>query len=139
MEIIMWRWYTMGGRGAASGVSEAGRKYGSEYRTLLQVDNIKFVEFNHGSATAPMEMMSAAEDRVYAVVNRNGVVKSITYYDKDGKRTRQIDLEHEHNGKKPHVHIGYLHSEDQGNKGYDLSATDKKYVEKVRKVWASRK
>ncbi|MDR0354550.1 MAG: hypothetical protein LBJ64_02270 [Deltaproteobacteria bacterium] len=129
----------MGGRGAASGVSEAGRKYGNEHKTLLQVDNIKFVEFNRGSATAPMETMSAAEDRVYAVVNRNGAVKSITYYNKEGKRTRQIDLEHEHDGTQPHVHIGYLHSEGQEDNEYDLSATDKKYVEKVRKVWASRK
>jgi hypothetical protein len=129
----------MGGRGAASGISESGYQYGCEYKTLLQVDNIKFVEYNHGSATAPMETMSAAENRVYAVVNKHGIVKSITYYDRDGRRVRQIDLAHEHDGKKPHVHIGYLHSENQNGKGFDLSAADKEYVEKVRKVWARRK
>lgn len=49
----------MGGRGAASGVSTNGRPYGSEYRTLFQVDNIKFVERRDGkSTTAPIETRS---------------------------------------------------------------------------------
>ena len=33
----------MGGRGAASGISDKGRKYGSEYHSVLVKDNIKFV------------------------------------------------------------------------------------------------
>jgi len=32
-----------GGRGASSGLSDKGKKYGSEYKTLYQTGNIKFV------------------------------------------------------------------------------------------------
>ena len=59
-----------------------------------------------GGATAPLETRSADKNRVYVVVNRKGVLKSIAFYNKKGERRRQIDLSHEHEGKTPHVHIG---------------------------------
>ena len=34
----------MGGRGASSGISVKGKKYGSQYRTLLTVGNVKFIK-----------------------------------------------------------------------------------------------
>lgn len=34
----------MGGRGASSGISKRGDKYGTEYRTLFEDGNIKFIE-----------------------------------------------------------------------------------------------
>lgn len=37
----------MGGRGASSGVSVKGNKYGSQYRTIFQDGNIKFVSKKH--------------------------------------------------------------------------------------------
>ena len=58
----------MGGRGASSGLSDKGKKYGSEYTTLHQSGNIKFVRYNDsGSAKPPMETMT--NGRVYATVN----------------------------------------------------------------------
>lgn len=33
----------MGGRGASSGMSDEGNKYGSQYHTVLESENIKFV------------------------------------------------------------------------------------------------
>ena len=33
----------MGGRGASSGLSERGNPYGSQYHTVLEHENIKFV------------------------------------------------------------------------------------------------
>ena len=36
----------MGGRGASSGLSDKGKKYGSEYTTLHQSGNIKFEDFD---------------------------------------------------------------------------------------------
>lgn len=62
-----------GGRGASSGLSDKGKKYGSEYKTLYQTGNIKFVSYNNGSATAPMETMT--DGRVYAVVNTKNEIK----------------------------------------------------------------
>lgn len=49
----------MGGRGASSGISNNGKPYGSEYTTLYQFGNIKFVRYNETkSAKTPMETMT---------------------------------------------------------------------------------
>ena len=46
----------MGGRGASSGISDKGKKYGSEYTTLYESGNIKFVRYNDAkSAKTPQE------------------------------------------------------------------------------------
>lgn len=37
----------MGGRGASSGVSKDGNRYGSQYHALLVDGNVKFVTKNH--------------------------------------------------------------------------------------------
>lgn len=64
-------------------------------------------------------------------------IKYITYYDKNNKRSKQIDLTgqpHVINGKPelPHTHKGYLHSE----KGtYTLSKSELKMVDRVLKIW----
>ena len=66
----------MGGRGSSSGLkydkhkgySSYGKRYGSEYRTVLQVGNIKFVKSNKGNATAPMETRAGSK-RVYVTLN----------------------------------------------------------------------
>lgn len=64
-------------------------------KQLYQTGNIKFVSYNNGSATAPMETMT--DGRVYAVVNTKNEIKSISYYDKNKKRYKQIDTGHLHN------------------------------------------
>ena len=124
----------MGGRGSASGVSVSGIKYGQEYRTVLAIDNIKFVvNVLRRSATLPLETMSAGRNRVYVLVNSSGNIKSIGFYDKSGKKKRQIDFTHVHQGMNPHVHIGYSHS----SKGYPLSKADEAYLRKVVRIWQS--
>ena len=82
----------MGSRGASSGRANNGKAYGTEYRTVLKAGNIKFVIKNEGSSTAPMETMTRG--RVYVTVNDKQEISSISYYDKDNKRVKQIDLNH---------------------------------------------
>jgi len=122
--------------GSASGVSVKGFEYGTEFKSLLWVDNIKFVQYAHSSsAQIPLETMSAGKNRVYVLVNSEGTLKAIAFYNKEGKLRRQIDLGHpEHHGFSPHVHIGYSHSE----KAYPLTKSDKAYIEKVRRIWNQR-
>lgn len=135
----------MGGRGASSGVSirkmpngEVKKfKYGSEYHTVLEVDNIKFVKSNdpNNIHTAPMETMT--KNRVYVYVDDNNVLKNIVFFDKNNLRRKSIDLDHIHveNGvvfKDGHVHIGYFHDE-YGT--FKLSAKEIKMVERVNNVW----
>lgn len=126
----------MGGRGSSSGISAGGKPYGSEFRTLHQAGNIKFVASNSGSAKTPMETMT--NGRIYATVNAQNKVKAITYYDKNNKRFKQIDVtgqEHFINGKPelPHTHHGYMHEEYRGTKL--LSTKEQKMVERVLKTW----
>lgn len=124
----------MGGRGSSSGISDKGKAYGTEYSTLYQSGNIKFVKINNGSATPPMETMT--EGRIYVNVSGNNNLKSITYYDKNNKRFKQIDLDHAHkiNEKleQPHKHKGYLHNE-KGD--YSVSPKEQKMVDRVIKTW----
>lgn len=125
----------MGGRGASSGISNNGKAYGSEYRTIHQSGNIKFVVVKDGANTAPMETMT--KGRIYVTVDKNtNELKYITYYNKHSKRYQQIDLQHSHkvNGVKerPHVHKGYEHNE-KGD--YKPSTRQERMIERVRKIW----
>lgn len=121
----------MGGRGAASGISDNGKVYGSEYTSLLTVGNIKFVKYNDSkSAKAPQETMT--KGRVYVTVNNKNELTTITYYNNDGKRTKSIDLNHEHNGKKPHTHHGYEHDEYGTTRP---TSKEKNLIDFVKKAW----
>lgn len=121
----------MGGRGASSRISAKGKPYGSEYSTLLQVGNIKFVRYNDSTAAkTPQETMT--KGRVYVTVNERNKPVSITYYSDDGKRKKSIDLTHYHDEKMPHVHHGYNHRE-QGTTG--LSPKEKAMVDLVLTTW----
>lgn len=124
----------MGGRGASSGVSVSGKPYGTEYTTVYQSGNIKFLRYNESTAAkSPMETMTSG--RVYVTVNGHDVPTVITYYDKANKRTKSIDLTHEHMGKSPHAHEGYIHAEN-GTRG--LTEKERKMVERVLKIWYDR-
>lgn len=128
----------MGGRGASSGVSESGNPYGSEYYTVYQSGNIKFVkQTNASNAKSPMETMT--KGRVYATVNDKDEISSISYYDNSNKRTKQIDLTHEHQNMKPHTHHGYYHAERDGKKGAaKLTAEERKMVDRVKRLWLNK-
>lgn len=131
----------MGGRGASSG----GRhlkdgtylKYGSEYRTVLKSGNIKFVKSNSGSTNAPLETMTRG--RVYVTVYGNNELKFISYYGKDNKRRKTIDLTKPHKGILPHTHHGYEHAENDSAKGFaKLTEKEKRMVARVKALWYNR-
>jgi hypothetical protein len=126
----------MGGRGAASGVSDKGLKYGTEFRTLMSVDNIKFVQFqNSTAATIPQETISAGRNRVYVLV-KDDKLKSITLYNSKGIVRRQIDLDHKHKGVVPHVHTVNVNA--WSREIVPATKSDIAYIEKVRKLWNNR-
>lgn len=122
----------MGGRGASSGTSAKGNPYGSQYRALMTVGNVKFIEKRGKGSETLMETMT--KGRVYVVVDR-GKPKSIVYFDTDNKRSKQIDLQ-EHKGLNPHVHHGYLHNEYSPNaQPTRLSAEQSRMVDRVLAQW----
>ena len=79
--------------------------------------------------------------RVYAIINKHNEVHAISFYDKNNRRYKQIDLKgatHSIDGERtiPHTHYGYNHDEG-GTKV--LSAEEKLLVDKVLKVWHNKK
>jgi hypothetical protein len=126
----------MGGRGASSGISDKGKIYGTEYTTLFESENIKYVMYNDSeSAKTPMETMT--KGRIYVTVNKQGTLKSINYYDDNNKRFKQVDMDHYHgeiNGN--HTHKGYYHDENGTRKP---TPEENKMIEKVKYIWRNRK
>lgn len=128
----------MGGRGAGSGISNKGHQYGTDYKTILQSGNIKFVMKTSKNSETMMETMT--KGRIYAYVNEAGKVSNIVYFDNNNKRSKQIDLQKEHDGVKPHIHHGYLHNENDSKKGYShLTPKEKKMVERINQLWYNRR
>lgn len=132
----------MGGRGARLGTyfwKGKQHKYGDEYKSVLQVSNIKYVVPVQGSVTAPMETMT--KGRVYATVDQTrDIVKSITYYDSSNKRMKQIDINgvpHKIDGVPtiPHTHLGYIHDENGTRKPTPKEA---KMIAKVVTIWQNK-
>lgn len=92
---------------------------------------------NDGSATAPLE--TRTKGRVYVTVNEADSLKFISYYDQENKRAKTIDLDKPHKGLSPHVHHGYSHDENDGQKGATgLSEKERKMVAKVTNLWHNR-
>lgn len=48
----------MGGRGASSGLSENKNPYGSQYHTILEHENVKFVKANSRNSESLFETMT---------------------------------------------------------------------------------
>lgn len=123
----------MGGRGASSGISDGGKKYGTQYRTILSEDNIKFVTKIERNSETLMETMTSG--RIYVTVGGEEL-KNIIFFDENNKRIKQIDLDHYHKGEKPHRHDGYLHNELNDETGFaKLTDEEKKLVDRVNKIW----
>lgn len=128
----------MGGRGSSTGVSVNGKKYGTEYKSLLTYGNIKFVVPLELNTTAPMETMT--KNRVYVTLDGEGNPKFISYYDKDNKRRKQIDLDVPHNGMLPHTHHGYFHNENDSKKGAaNVTTKENQLINLINQVWKEKK
>lgn len=127
----------MGGRGASSGMSDKGNEYGTQYHTVLEVSNIKFVEKNARNSEGLLETRTPG--RVYVTVGGKDLLQVI-YFDNNLKRSKTIDLSHSHEGMQPHVHHGYEHSEVDTANGVKKGATqltthERALLDKVYQLW----
>lgn len=126
----------MGGRGSSSGISDKGKKYGTEYQTVAQFGGIKVIRTPDGQARSPQETM--ANGRVYAVLDKFNDIKYIVFYDNEKERVKQIDIKGKmHEDKIPHTHYGYEHDEYGTYPG--VTDRDKKIVDKVLQSWDHRR
>ena len=124
----------MGGRGASSGISEKGKPYGSQYKTLLEHENIKFVS-NTGKNYEPL-METMTDGRVYVQVGGEDILR-IVQMGQDNRRNKVIEFDKKK--KQWHVHHGYLHAENSEKLHNPLSKADEKLLEKVKKIWHTHK
>ena len=125
----------MGGRGASSGTSRAGNRYGSQYTTLHSAGNVKFIRKNDRRSEPIMETMT--DGRVYAVVGGEEI-KSVVYFDGDNKRVKQIDVDAPHRPyfAGTHTHHGYFHNEGDSSKGAsNPTSEERKMVERLKRIW----
>lgn len=125
-------------------MSVKGKPYGSEYHSLFTSGNIKFLKMNDSKAstTAPMETMT--KNRVYVTIsNDSNKPKFVSYYDKDNKRFKQLDLSGSPHKEKlpsgktkildiPHVHLGYEHRENGSRRVTDK---ERKLIDRIDKLW----
>lgn len=85
-------------------------------------------------------METMTKNRVYVTLSVEGDPKSISYYDKNNKRKKQIDINQSHHGISPHTHHGYYHNEYDSPKGCaHLTSKEKAMVDRVTKIWEERK
>lgn len=125
----------MGGRGASSGFSfdkngKPMNKYGSQYHTVLESGNIKFVTKNTRESETLMETMTAG--RVYVEVGGKDLLR-IVFFDKDNKRNHVI--ERDKRTDEWHVHNGYFHSEKGVSRHEPLSDDDKRTLAEIKNLW----
>ena len=100
-------------------------------------EEIKFVKYNDSKlAKTPLETMT--KGRIYVTVNNENKLKSITFYDENGKRNRQIDMSgrpHYIDGKKRyvHTHLGYEHEEHGGTK--NITSDEWRLIRRIKHTW----
>ena len=125
----------MGGRGASSGFSfdkngNPKNKYGSQYHTVLQSGDIKFVTKNTRDSETLMETQTPG--RVYVEVGGKDLLR-VVFFDKDNKRNHVI--ERDKRTDEWHTHNGYLHSEYGEAHHEPLSDDDKRMLAKIKNLW----
>lgn len=124
-----------GGRGASSGRSVKGNVYGSQYHTVMQSDNIKFVENNKGITNREPLMETMTPGRIYVQVGGNDLLR-IVQFDKDNKR--YYTIEYDKRQKEWHTHAGYEHAEYGPMQHMPLTDADNDLLEKVKRLWKNR-
>ena len=120
----------MGGRGARGGFSKQYNEYGTQYHTVTQAGNIKFVEKNFRQAEHLMETMT--KGRVYVQVGGDKLLR-VVFFDKHNKRDRVLEYDKRH--KEWHVHTGYFHKENSILEHEPLTREDKIILERIKKKW----
>ena len=133
----------MGSRGARSMTYELnirGKKipveYGSEYSSLLEHENVKFVVKNEGSTTAPMETRSGKLGRIYVTIDKKtNEPVSVAYYTDEGFIFKEID--YKNHGHGIHVHeIEYDGNSFHRKESRKPSAAERRMARMLRAIWS---
>ncbi len=118
--------------------SDYGNRYGTQYLSVYESGNIKFLKGNVGKPEELLETMTRG--RVYVLLNSKGNIKSITFFDKENKRSRVVEIDHGHQKMREHVHRGYERPIKDGQSyATKPTAKDREMIDRVKKLWESHK
>ncbi len=81
-------------------------------------------------------METMTRGRVYVHVEGDDI-KSIVYFENEGRRSKQIDLSHAHDNKQPHTHYGYEFAKGEHGAS-SLTTKEKEMVERAIELWENR-
>lgn len=74
------------------------------YSTVAREGDLKVVVLNATeNQIKPIELANSANS-IYAIKNDKGKITSINFFGEDKYKTKQIDLQHKHQGMIPHTH-----------------------------------
>ena len=74
------------------------------YSTVAREGDLKVVVLNATeNQIKPIELANSANS-IYAIKNDKGKITSINFFGEDKHKTKQIDLQHKHQGMIPHTH-----------------------------------
>lgn len=134
----------MGANGSkASGALEDPNN--REYKSVFFISkNIEVIQLKDSNRRIKLPEESQTPNRVYAIFDKNGALKSIARYDSDCLKKFEMHFDHEHDGLKPHYHKwvdkgnGKRGPEKKGsgknskNKAYPLTEGMKKLYDKIK-------
>lgn len=122
----------MGGRGAFLNVDKGDFRFctnGQVYHTIGHVDDIEIIQRDGKTSVCPPEL-SHKPNQKYAVV-KNGKLKYISFYDKNHKQIKCIDLLHRHNHMFEHYHVNLMHDNEHT---FRATQEDINLANKIRKA-----
>ena len=74
------------------------------YSTVAREGDLKVVVLNATeNQIKPIELANSANS-IYAIKNDKGKITSINFFGENKHKTKQIDLQHKHQGMIPHTH-----------------------------------
>ena len=120
----------MGSRGQAL---KTGGFTAYNYKTLMRFGNTRFVmQRDKTKSNVKLPEMSNSRWAVYATLGTDGEIKSVSFYNGNRRKYKEIDLSHFHDGKKPHVHIIDPNAENmRDGTARDLTVQEKSRIENI--------
>lgn len=132
----------MGGRGYKNDVNGYlnGNKRTVEFKSAFKTDDGKIdILYDIASPKAPtMPIFSNTENKIYAIIGKNGQIKSIGFYDEKHMLIKTIHLDHNDNKHSQHVHDGDNYHHISG-KGRILTDSEHAITNRILNIWKTKK